>query len=162
MEPILRKNLTPAQVNTLLELCYDTPSESINENYIILSEIVNGEGITNFTFTGLLLWIDSIDSKEVNFSEDQVKEILKQFGETPYKNNHNLNLELMYQNLNQYNYSGLLKYDNIINWIFSQSKKLQKEHIKLTTQYDKTINEEASKFIEKYGHKRKLDENETT
>ena len=68
----------------------------------------------------------------------------------------------MHQNLNQYNYSGLLKYDNIINWIDLQSKKLQKEHIRLTTQYDKTINEEASKFIEKYGHKRILDESETT
>ena len=162
MEPILRKNLTPAQVNTLLQTLENPISESIDENYRNLAIAFKGHR-EEITYTALLKWIliNFIDNyKELTHTE--VKNLIIAFGEKPYRNEHKLNEELLDQLLNQYHYDSTWNFEEIENWIYSQSKKLQKEHIKLTTQYDKTINEEASKFIEKHGYKRIIDESETT
>ena len=126
MEPILRKNLTPAQVNTLLQTLEDPISESIDENYRNLAIAFKGHREA-ITYTALLKWIliNYQDYKE--FTPDEVKKLIIAFGEKPYRNEHKLNEELLDQLINQYHYDSTWNFEEIENWIYSQSKKLQKD-----------------------------------
>ena len=125
MEPELRKNLSNAQVIQLLELVYEEVSDSIDQNYKSLATAIKNDDVPNLTYTCIARWIDSIDTKQINFTQDQVKDIIKQFGETPYPDNMELNSELMDNILNTYQYAGKMSYENIMNWVKNYDNKVQ-------------------------------------
>ena len=125
MEPELRKNLSNAQVIQLLELLYEEVSDSIDQNYKSLAAAIKSDDAPNPTYTGIARWVDSFDTKQINFTQDQIKDIIKQFGETPYPDNMELNSELMDNILNTYQYAGKMSYENIMNWVKDYDNKVQ-------------------------------------
>ena len=105
------------------------------------------------------------------FNITETNELIRYFEETPYARSagsNELNQEMLARILNDNGYDGILDVDEIKVWVDKHSDKnayiwkdIVHRKVKLDSNFDPTVNQEATKFIQKHGYEKILDKNET-